>query len=157
MSCSQPGTVLFPREHVAMSGDTVGCPQLGAGGGGVGGGAHWHLWVEARGATMCYTLSPCTLTTPPSTNKVAPNPSQASAEKPALESRPHVMHFESGSEGALLQLCLLSELEMGRMMVKKSLPEISLLVQTILGARRKSQGDWEAPLSTVRCVGAARV
>lgn len=67
------------------------------------------------------------------------------------------MPFKSGSDSALLLLCLLRELEMGLMMAKRSLPESSLLVQTILGALRKPQGDWEAPLSMVCCVGAGRV
>lgn len=95
-------------------------------------GRYWHLVGRGR-VPLCPRSYVNAHDNPPTTNNdVAQNVSRAQAEKPCC--RPREMFFKFGSEGAFLLLCLLSELKMGLTMVKRSLPEISLLVQTTLGA-----------------------
>lgn len=67
------------------------------------------------------------MTTLPTTkNDVAPNVYSANAKKPC--SRSHEAKLKFSSEGTFLLLCLLSEVKVSLATVKRSLPEIALLV-----------------------------
>ena len=85
-------------------------------------------------------------------NYLAPNVSIVKAEKHS--SRPCERYFKFSSEGAFLLPCLPGEVKVVLMMGKRSLPETSLLVQTVLWALGKSQGKWAAPTSMESYPGA---
>lgn len=143
MSCPQPGTGLFPQETWQCLETFVDAISWGWGTAGI-----W--WVEARGRQTRHLMS-VHMTTPPATNNdVAQNVSRANAKEPCPGPRDA---RQVGSEGALLLLCLPSELEMGLTTVKSHW-EISPLVQTTLGALRKP-GDGGTSAQGA-CAGAGR-